>query len=107
MFNTNRIDDTEYHVEVTKQFTDSYHLNVYVLQVSDTSDKDKIPIELFENDTTDFVSNYVEDNLLINRRIGDKKNRMSHLAINFPKSVLNGRKIDEGLYKQSSKELHV
>lgn len=95
MFNTKRIDETEYHVEVTKQFTDSYHLNVYVLKVDDVTDKDKIPIELFENDPTDFISSYVEDNLLINRKVGDTKNRISHLSINFPNSVVSGRKVDD------------
>jgi len=71
------------------------------------ADKDKISVELFEKDSSDFVSAYVEDNLMINRKIGDINKKISHLSISYPKSALNGRKIDDSYWQKPQNEFTI
>jgi len=65
---------------VTKQYTDSFQLTVYVINVKEFADKDKIIVptnflvEKAKENTNSNISHYVEDNLMINRKIGDKHN---------------------------------
>lgn len=90
MFNMKRYGQ-EYHIELTRHFSDKRKLCVYALRVDDPLDKQCLLIDTFETLSSEhngdfgaeeqkFVQKYIEDHLLLSWRADDKeKTKMAHI----------------------------
>jgi len=82
--------ENQYHVEITKHWSDHKELQVYALRVNDVTDKCHFSIATpFNNTGNGPAREYIEQNLKINWKIGQEGHRMAFLSINYPPNILS------------------
>ena len=96
--------EKNYHVEITKLWSDLSELKVYVLRIDNLEDKLFFSIASPFNKqppTSSFVHKYIEENLDLNWKNDSDKNRIEFLSINYSPSLLMKHTVNEEMWKST------
>lgn len=63
--------------------------------MSDRSNKDCLYLNFLEKENVNTTIDFVEESIKLNKKIGDNKNNLAFISINYPASFLNNLREDQ------------